>query len=72
MILNVSYDDQLLLQQKEEIEKFIRLSGFSSTSVTAHDAAGPNLMKADYTVDNETVLVHDNVTTYSIAVTELR
>ena len=72
MILNVSYDDQFLLQQKEEIEKFIRQSGFSSTSVTAHDAAGPNPIKADYTVDNETVLVHDNVTTYSIAVTELR
>ena len=66
------YNDPFLLQQKEEIEKFIRLSGFSSTSVTAHDAVDPNPMKADYTVDNETVLVHDNVTTYSIAVTELR
>ena len=72
MILNTWYNDQLLLQQKEEIENFIRLSGFSSTSVTAHDDAGPNPIQADYTVNNETVLVHDNVTTYSIAVTELR
>ena len=72
MNFNALYNDQLLLKQKEEIEKFIRLSGFSSTSVTAQDAVGPNPIKADYTVDNETVLVHDNVTTYSIAVTELR
>lgn len=58
-------------KQTEEIERFIRLSGFTSTSITENN---PLTMKAkpDYVVDNETVLVYDNVTTYSIAVTELR
>ena len=57
--------------QQEEIERFIRLSGFSSTSITQHHSL-PSNEKPDYVVDNETVLVYDNVTTYSIAVTELR
>lgn len=57
--------------QQEEIEHFIRMSGFSSTSIT-QDHTLTNHVKPDYVVDNETVLVYDNVTTYSIAVTELR
>ena len=59
------------LPQQEEIEHFIRMSGFSSTSITENNALTSN-DKPDYVVDNQTVLVYDNVTTYSIAVTELR
>ena len=66
----ISIATQLL--QKEEIENFIQLSGFSSTSITEHTQSTYNDEKPGYVVDKSKVMVYDNVTTYSIAVTSLR
>ena len=57
--------------QTEEIERFIRMSGFTSTSITEYNPLIKDV-KPDYVVNNDSVLVYDNVTSYSIAVTDLR
>ena len=66
-----NFDLKMSPTQQEEIEHFIRMSGFSSTSITENNALTSH-DKPGYVVDNQTVLVYDNVTTYSIAVTDLR